>query len=67
MIGGPGWRDLGAAMMAAGLPAKSATGQILRAEFGTGYGVPAPDTDYGVGNEATITIAMEFGEKKPTF
>jgi polyisoprenoid-binding protein YceI len=45
----------------------SATGQILRSEFGMGYGVPAPGTTFGVGDAVTITIEAEFSEKKPAF
>ncbi len=45
----------------------SATGQILRSDFGMGYGVPAPGTDFGVGDAVTIIIEAEFSEKKPAF
>jgi polyisoprenoid-binding protein YceI len=45
----------------------SATGQIMRSEFGIGYGVPAPGTTFGVSDAVEIVIEAEFIANKPTF
>jgi polyisoprenoid-binding protein YceI len=45
----------------------SATGQIMRSEFGIGYGVPAPGTDFGVGDAVAIIIEAEFVQNKPAY
>ncbi len=38
----------------------SATGTLLRSDFGIGFGVPAPGTTFGVGDEVQIIIETEF-------
>ncbi|WP_127049778.1 YceI family protein [Pseudorhodobacter sp. E13] len=38
----------------------SATGNLLRSAFGIGYGVPAPDSDFGVSDRVEIIIEAEF-------
>lgn len=38
----------------------SATGSLLRSDFGMGYGVPAPGTSMGVGDRVEIIIETEF-------
>ena len=38
----------------------SATGAILRSDFGMGFGVPAPGSEFGVGDEVQIIIETEF-------
>jgi polyisoprenoid-binding protein YceI len=45
----------------------SATGQMLRSDFGIAYGVPAPGTDFGVSDEVKIIIEAEFVANKPTY
>ncbi len=45
----------------------SATGQIMRSDFGMGYGVPAPGTTFGVGDAVDIVIEAEFITNKPAF
>lgn len=38
----------------------SATGSLLRSDFGIAYGVPAPGTTMGVGDEVEVIIETEF-------
>ncbi len=38
----------------------SATGSLLRSAHGIGYGIPAPGTEMGVGDEVQIIIETEF-------
>lgn len=38
----------------------SAQGTLKRSEFGMGYGVPAPGTKFGVGDDVRILIEAEF-------
>ncbi|MGQ0564827.1 MAG: YceI family protein [Gemmobacter sp.] len=38
----------------------SATGAINRSDFGMGYGVPAPGSEFGVGDRVEIVIETEF-------
>lgn len=38
----------------------SATGKLKRSEFGIAYGIPAPGTTMGVGDEVEIVIETEF-------
>ncbi|MEQ8877185.1 MAG: YceI family protein [Phycisphaerales bacterium] len=38
----------------------SAEGRFNRSDFGMGYGVPAPGTTMGVGDEVTVRIETEF-------
>ncbi|MGL5011889.1 MAG: YceI family protein [Paracoccaceae bacterium] len=38
----------------------SATGSLLRSAHGIGYGIPAPGTEMGVGDEVKIIIETEF-------
>lgn len=38
----------------------SARGSFKRSEFGVGFGVPAPGTTLGVGDEVTLEIEAEF-------
>ncbi len=38
----------------------SATGSLMRSEFGMGMGVPAPGSDFGVGDAVGIIIEAEF-------
>ena len=38
----------------------SATGTLMRSDFGIGFGVPAPGTTFGVGDEVQIIIETEF-------
>lgn len=38
----------------------SAKGSFKRSDFGVAYGVPAPGTTMGVGDEVTVTIEAEF-------
>ena len=38
----------------------SATGKFNRSDFGIGFGVPAPGTTFGVGDEVQIIIETEF-------
>ena len=38
----------------------SATGEILRSDFGMGFGVPTPGSEFGVGDEVQIIIETEF-------
>ncbi len=45
----------------------SATGQIMRSDFGMGYGVPAPGTNFGVSDAVDIVIEAEFTSIKPAF
>jgi polyisoprenoid-binding protein YceI len=45
----------------------SATGQIMRSEFGIGYGVPAPGTTFGVSDAVGIIIEAEFTSNKAAF
>lgn len=43
----------------------SATGTLKRSEFGMGYGVPAPGTTLGVGDDVEIIIETEFMQPGP--
>jgi polyisoprenoid-binding protein YceI len=43
----------------------SAKGTFKRSDFGISYGVPAPGTTMGVGDEVEVTIETEFSEKPP--
>ena len=38
----------------------SATGMLKRSDFGIGYGIPAPGSAFGVGDEVQIIIETEF-------
>ncbi len=38
----------------------SATGTIWRSDFGIGFGIPAPGTTLGIGDEVAIRIEAEF-------
>jgi len=38
----------------------SAKGSLKRSDFGVSYGIPAPGTDFGVGDEVQITLESEF-------
>ena len=38
----------------------SATGSLMRSDFGMGYGIPAPGTTMGVSDEVGIVIETEF-------
>ena len=38
----------------------SAQGKLKRSEFGVSYGIPAPGTTMGVGDEVTVIIEAEF-------
>jgi hypothetical protein len=38
----------------------SATGRLRRSEFGMSYGIPAPGTTMGVGDEVELRIECEF-------
>jgi polyisoprenoid-binding protein YceI len=44
----------------------SAKGAFKRSDFGIGYGVPAPGTTMGVGDEVQVIIETEFASGKPT-
>jgi len=41
----------------------SAHGAFKRSDFGIKFGVPAPGTDFGVGDEIEVTIEGEFTMK----
>lgn len=43
----------------------SATGKIKRSEFGLGFGVPAPGSTFGVGDDVSIIIEAEFTGAAP--
>lgn len=43
----------------------SAKGAFKRSDFGIGYGVPAPGTNMGVGDQVNVAIETEFGSGKP--
>lgn len=43
----------------------SATGKIKRSEFGLGFGVPAPGSTFGVGDDVSIIIEAEFTGPAP--
>ncbi|MCX7586824.1 YceI family protein [Phenylobacterium sp. 58.2.17] len=43
----------------------SAQGKIKRSDFGVSYGVPAPGTHFGVGDEVEILIETEFTQPGP--
>lgn len=43
----------------------SATGKIKRSEFGLGFGVPAPGSTFGVGDDVSIIIEAEFSGPAP--
>jgi polyisoprenoid-binding protein YceI len=38
----------------------SATGSLLRSDFGMGYGVPVPGSEFGVGDRIEIILETEF-------
>ena len=38
----------------------SAKGQFRRSDFGVSYGIPAPGTTFGVGDEVAVTLESEF-------
>ncbi len=38
----------------------SATGSLLRGSYGIGFGIPAPGTEFGVGDAVKIIIETEF-------
>jgi polyisoprenoid-binding protein YceI len=38
----------------------SATGKLKRSDFGVAYGIPAPGTTMGVGDDVDIVIETEF-------
>ena len=38
----------------------SAQGTFKRSDFGISYGVPAPGTTFGVGDEVAVTLESEF-------
>jgi polyisoprenoid-binding protein YceI len=38
----------------------SAQGTFKRSDFGVSYGIPAPGTNLGVGDEVTVTLESEF-------
>jgi polyisoprenoid-binding protein YceI len=38
----------------------SAQGKFRRSDFGVSYGVPAPGTDFGIGDEVAVTLESEF-------
>jgi polyisoprenoid-binding protein YceI len=38
----------------------SAQGSFKRSEFGVNYGLPAPGTDFGVGDLVSVTLETEF-------
>lgn len=40
----------------------SAHGVLKRSEFGIVYGIPAPGSTMGVGDEVSFTIEAEFSE-----
>ena len=41
----------------------SARGTLKRSDFGISYGIPAPGTTMGVGDEIEVTIESEFTKK----
>jgi polyisoprenoid-binding protein YceI len=45
----------------------SATGELMRSEFGISYGVPAPGTTFGVSDAVGIIIEAEFTSNKPAY
>jgi polyisoprenoid-binding protein YceI len=38
----------------------SAQGKFTRSDFGVSYGIPAPGSSFGVGDEVTVTLESEF-------
>ena len=44
----------------------SATTSFKRSDFGISYGIPAPGTKMGVGDEVEVIIETEFTQGKPT-
>jgi polyisoprenoid-binding protein YceI len=38
----------------------SAHGSFKRSDFGVSYGVPAPGSSFGVGDEVAVTLESEF-------
>jgi len=38
----------------------SARGQFKRSDFGVSYGIPAPGTSFGVGDDVAVTLESEF-------
>lgn len=55
--GGYGANDFDPAGARAGF---SATGSLMRGDYGIGFGIPAPGTTFGVGDEVRIIIETEF-------
>jgi polyisoprenoid-binding protein YceI len=43
----------------------SGKGTLKRSDFGMGYGLPAPGTNFGVGDNVEFTIETEFGNGAP--
>lgn len=43
----------------------SATGKLKRSDFGVSYGIPAPGSTFGVGDEVEIVIESEFTGPPP--
>jgi len=43
----------------------SAHGSIKRSAFGMGYGIPAPGSNLGVGDDVEVMIETEFSQKGP--
>jgi len=44
----------------------SAEGAFRRSDFGIGYGLPAPGTNLGVGDNVAVTLETEWNSGKPT-
>jgi len=43
----------------------SAHGVLKRSAFGMGYGIPAPGSNMGVGDDVEVMIETEFSQKRP--
>jgi len=43
----------------------SVHGSIKRSAFGMGYGIPAPGSNLGVGDDVEVMIETEFSQKAP--
>jgi len=43
----------------------SAQGKFKRSDFGLSYGIPAPGTSFGVGDEVAVTLESEFSGPPP--
>lgn len=43
----------------------SAQGRFKRSDFGVTYGIPAPGTTFGVGDEVAVTLESEFSGPAP--